>query len=445
MDHRRQSPALSSKDQTMKAPAIVNGVPWLDESGSPVNAHGSCVIEEGGRFYLFGEYKTDDENRFAGFSCYSSTDLVNWRFERLALPPQRVGLLGPGRIGERVKVMKSPTTGKFVMLAHSDDLTYTDPVVAVAVADDVTDEYTPLGALMYRGEPVRRWDIGSFQDEDGAGYLLLHEGDIYRLADDYLSAEELVAHDVAVGGESPAMMRANDTYFLMFSRKTSWDRNDNYYLTAPGPRGPWTHRGLIAPEGTRTWNSQCSFIFRLQGGNGVDPLHIYTGDRWSFPHQASAATYVWLPITVRGAELSLPEYFESWTPQTGAPVTLDGKTTPLAFRADRAGQSAHVSVTVDEHSVSRRIALRGRSSPDGGYARVRLVGEGSNVLADQLVDFYAPTSSSGVLYISPQVHAGTYELSVEVLGEGSVFYQKDGTRLGSTGAVVAVDAVQVLE
>ena len=66
--------------------SIVNGVPWTDDHGKPVNAHGACIVEENGKYYLFGEWKSDTTNAFPGFACYSSTDLVNWKFERVALP-----------------------------------------------------------------------------------------------------------------------------------------------------------------------------------------------------------------------------------------------------------------------------------------------------------------------------------------------------------------------
>lgn len=67
----------------------------------------------------FGEYESDESNAFPGFGCYSSTDLVNWRFERIVLPVQKDGILGPDRVGERVKVMKCPKTGEYVMLMHA--------------------------------------------------------------------------------------------------------------------------------------------------------------------------------------------------------------------------------------------------------------------------------------------------------------------------------------
>ena len=48
---------------------IYNGIPWFDQDGNTVNAHGACILKEKGRWYLFGEYKTDDENKYIGFSC----------------------------------------------------------------------------------------------------------------------------------------------------------------------------------------------------------------------------------------------------------------------------------------------------------------------------------------------------------------------------------------
>ena len=48
---------------------IFNGVPWFDQNGNTVNAHGACIVREHDTYYLFGEYKTDDKNMYNGFSC----------------------------------------------------------------------------------------------------------------------------------------------------------------------------------------------------------------------------------------------------------------------------------------------------------------------------------------------------------------------------------------
>ena len=48
---------------------------------------------------MFGEWKSDTTNAFPGFSCYSSPDLANWKFEGVALQMQPDGILGPNRVG----------------------------------------------------------------------------------------------------------------------------------------------------------------------------------------------------------------------------------------------------------------------------------------------------------------------------------------------------------
>src|SRR5918997_912127 len=71
--------------------AIHSGVPWFDGKGNTVSAHGANIIKDKGRYYLFGERQNDTSNAFTGFSCYSSTDLYNWKFESIALPVQDSG------------------------------------------------------------------------------------------------------------------------------------------------------------------------------------------------------------------------------------------------------------------------------------------------------------------------------------------------------------------
>jgi hypothetical protein len=68
--------------------AIYSGVPWFDEKGNTVSAHGANIVKDNGKYYLFGERHEDGTNAFAGFNCYSSTDLYNWKFENIALPVQ---------------------------------------------------------------------------------------------------------------------------------------------------------------------------------------------------------------------------------------------------------------------------------------------------------------------------------------------------------------------
>ena len=406
---------------------IYNGVPWFDQNENTVNAHGACILKEKDRWYLFGEYKTDDENKYIGFSCYSTADFTNWKFEGLALPPQREGLLGPDRIGERVKVLKCPKTGKFVMLMHTDDLKYCDPCIGLAIGDSIDGVFTFQGPLLYQGKPLKLWDMGTFVDSDETAYLLTHEGNIYRLSEDYTRAEELIAENIAPGGESPACFRAGGKYFLLFSHKTSWERNDNYYFMADNLRGPWEYKGLFCPQGSLTYNSQCSFVFNYDGEKGRVP--IYVGDRWSYPRQASAATLILLPIEVGESGMEIPRYLEIWSPDTLDAVSIEPEKS-LSFCSDVVGESCAISFH------GSRIALFGRTIQEGGYGDIEIYSAGGKTVHKTTVDFYSLVPCEGLRYLSPVMPEGDYTLKVTVSGIGGVWYNKKGDRFGSKGCFV---------
>lgn len=422
---------------------VVSGVAWFDDRGIPVNAHGGCIVIEDGRYYLFGEYKTDDRNVFAGFSCYSSPDLATWRFEGLALAPQPDGLLGPDRIGERPAVLRCPATGRYVMFLHADDLGYTDPHIAYAVSDTVRGPYVFGGAVLFEGEPVRRWDVGAFQDDDGTGYLLVHEGDVYRLADDYTSAAAKVASGVAPGGESPGMVRAGGRYHLLFSNKTSWERNDNYVMSAPTPAGPWQESGLLAPAGSRTHDSQCGFVLT---GVAPDAPPMYLGDRWSFPRQASAATYVWQPLQVDEAGVPrLGPFLPAWMPASGEPVDLLAGAIEVDAGADLHPGQARATEPFPVPPQGR-VALFGMTGPDSGYARITLApaADGAGDTCAVVADFYSGVVADGIRFLTPPLAGGRYRLTVEATGDRPMWSTKDGTRYGAADARVRTTAVRVL-
>lgn len=409
---------------------VVNGVPWFDEQGNIINAHGACIVKDGGKYWLFGEYKSDESNAFPGFGCYSSTNLTDWKFERVVLPVQKDGILGPDRVGERVKVMRCPTTGEYVMLMHADDLKYNDPHIGIAVCDRIDGDYTLLGDLEYNGNPIRRWDMGTFQDDDGSGYLLIHHGPIYKLSPDYRSIEKMAAHIDGMG-ESPAMFKKDDTYFLLTSNLTSWERNDNYYFTAKSIEGPWEKRGTFCPEGSLTHNSQSTFVFPLRRGDDIIPM--YMGDRWSFPHQASAATYVWMPINVEGEELSIPEFWEAWDIDSVRPVKHYDSTSVHNWKSDTKGDILRIPFR------GKQIKIFGHTDNIGGYATVRILNKtGGAVLDSSYVDFYSLVPNDGIRYVSKEYPEGRYVLEVEVAGEQPVWYNKRGDRFGSNGYFVTI-------
>ena len=427
---------------------IRNGMPWFDDHGNIVNAHGACIVEEKGRYYLFGEWKSDESNAFPGFSCYSSDDLVNWKFERVVLTVQPDGILGPNRVGERVKVMKCPSTGEFVMFMHADDMGYKDPYIGYATCKTINGEYQLQGPLLYQGKPVQRWDMGTFQDTDGKGYLLIHHGPIYRLSDDYQSIEMEVAH-VKGSGESPAMFKKDGIYYMLYSNLTSWEKNDNFYFTAPKIEGPWTKQGLFCPEGTLTYNSQSTFVFPLKRGN--DTIPMFMGDRWSYPHQASAATYVWMPMQVNGTKLSIPEYWQCWDFNTLKPVDIlrKGKRVSMKNIKPAVGWTENRGCFVSNAKGSvlavpfrgTHVAVVGKSDCHSGYARVSVLNAKKDTVYSSLVDFYSKYSEKAIRIMTPEMEKGNYTLLVEVTGINPVWTDKSKTIYGSDNTFVTIDDI----
>ncbi|MCD8318113.1 MAG: family 43 glycosylhydrolase [Paraprevotella sp.] len=430
------------------ASVIANGIPWFDNRRHIVNAHGACLIEDNGKYYLFGEWKSDTTNSFPGFSCYSSTNLADWKFERIVLPRQKSGLMGPNRVGERVKVMKCPKTGEYVMFMHSDDLKYQDPYTVYATCKTINGEYQLQGPVTYQGKAIRKWDIGAFQDDDGKGYLLIHHGPIYRLSDDYHSVDAQVAN-VPNSGESPAMFKKDGLYYMLYSDLTSWEKNDNFYFTAPKIEGPWTKRGLFCPEGTLTYNSQSTFVLPVKRDN--DTLYMYMGDRWSYPHQASAATYVWLPMQVDGEKVSIPEYKQFWDINTSQTVDLLKTCKPLPHtaikaeaawgnrtdRMDSSVKGSYIRVSFDDC----RMAIKGVSTPHSCYAKVSVTNARKDTVYTSFVDFYSKYDNEAVRLITPKLKRGNYTLIIENTGDRPNWTDKTNRLYGSDGSHVTVTGI----
>lgn len=438
-----------SREKEKRYQAINSGTVWFDQNNNEVNAHGGCIVKEGDLYYLFGEYKSDTTNAFVGFGCYSSADLVNWKFENIVLPMQKNGLLGPNRVGERVKVMKNPSTGEFVMYMHCDDMKYNDPHVGYATCKTINGDYQFRGDLLHDGKYLRKWDLGTFQDSDGKGYLLTHEGFIYELSSDYKSIKRIVVINIAKGGESPAMFKRKGYYFWLFSNKTSWERNDNYYLTATSLEGPWENKGNFAPSGSLTWNSQCSFVFPIINDN--DTLNMYMGDRWSFPKQGSAATQVWQPITVNVDEISIPVFYESWyfnKHNQWFPVKLDLKSIRNTIKKQGSWSISENLLKSNEKGASitfafkgKQVEVRGLSNNTSGYAKVILRNSKNEEIINTIIDFYSKNEISSQKFLSPALEPGNYTLAIEVMGEHGVWSKKDGTIFGSTDDYVIIEDV----
>jgi hypothetical protein len=60
---------------------IVPGAVWTDQLGQQIQAHGGAITQFKGSYYWYGEtYTSSTDSGYKSVNCYTSKDLINWRF-----------------------------------------------------------------------------------------------------------------------------------------------------------------------------------------------------------------------------------------------------------------------------------------------------------------------------------------------------------------------------
>ncbi len=279
-----------------------------DDRGEVAQLHGIGVQRVGGRWFAWGEDKTAGAT-FTAVACYSTDDFASWRFEGRSLEAAD-GDIGPARIVERPKALQRPDR-RWVLLLHIDSQDYAAARVGYAIADRPEGPYRYVRSERPLGNLSR--DIGVYQD-GAVGYLLSEDRDgglhIYRLRDDYLGVETVVAtlrqqRRPEIGYESPTLIRHEGIHYLFGSDLTGWSLNDNMYATAQSLEGPWTPWRPFAPDGSRTFDSQVSVVVPFDDG------FVYIGDRW-LPDDLFHSRTIILPMRIDAGAAAL-EWREAWS------------------------------------------------------------------------------------------------------------------------------------
>lgn len=303
------------------------GQPWLDTDGKPIQAHGGCMLFDNGTYYWFGENK-DGENYLdeskgflhrvdvIGVSCYSSTDLLNWKNEGVVLraePNNPQSDLHPSKVLERPKVIRNPKTGKYVLFAHVDTADYEYARIGIAISDKPTGPYIYLGSLRPNGNDSR--DMTVFQDDDGSAFLFfssewnktLH---IIQLDNEYLRPTQNESRAfIGQSREAPAVFKHGGKYYIISSGCTGWDPNQAELAAADSPFGPWTVLGnpCIGPNADITFHAQSAYVFPLAGNSNA---LIAMFDRWNKDNLRDSR-YVWLPVRFENDQVKI-RWQEPW-------------------------------------------------------------------------------------------------------------------------------------
>lgn len=340
------------------------GEVWMDNNGEHINAHGGGVLFHNDKYYWFGEHKGENSNAaLVGVTCYSSSDLYNWTFEKIALPvsEDENSPIVKGCTIERPKVIYNEKTGKFIMYFHLElkGQGYGAAHVAVAVSDTPVGPYTlikhgrvnkekwPLNMTQEQIESqsesnkalewwTPEWnkavknglfthrdfqsgqmsrDMTLFVDDDKKAYhiysseenLTLH---IAELTDDYLDYTGRYIRIAPAGhNEAPAIFKKDGVYYMITSGCTGWEPNAARLLTAENILGEWTlHPNPCRGHGANlTFRSQSTYILPVAG---MKDAFIFMGDRWKPKHPIDGR-YIWLPIEFED-NLPVLKWYDEW-------------------------------------------------------------------------------------------------------------------------------------
>ena len=306
---------------------IKNGALWKDTNGNPVQAHGAGFLQVGTKWYMVGEDRTYWN---AGVNLYSTSDFVNWKFEKKIIPTTAYR---SDRFIERPKLMRCPSTGKFVVWCHYEQGNYGASEAASFVCDSVNGLYT----LSFSGRPlnIKSRDCNVFVDNDGKGYFVSTTDEnqhltLFELSTDYLTpvkSTRLSRFDWQQR-EAPAIVRVGNTYFLISSKCTGWDPNQGTISYSTSLTSGWS--AMTNVGNSTTFDTQAASILTVKGTSGT--TYLYVGDRWQDPGLFESKTIIF-PISFSGTSCTF-KYKQQFDIDFTTGLTRE---TPITYRVPRTG------------------------------------------------------------------------------------------------------------
>lgn len=351
-----------------KKTGIRSGEIWPDDKGVHINAHGGGILSHKGKFYWFGEHKSEQtSSALVGVTCYSSTDLINWKNEGVALPvsDDPDSDIVRGSVIERPKVIYNEKTGKFVMWFHLElkGKGYSAARAGLAVSDTPAGPYTYIRSgrvnpgvypdnmtkddqeLTFDRKLFDKWwtpewydavnkglfvkrdldggqmsrDMTLFVDDDKKAYHIYSSEEnltlnIAELTDDYQGHTGKYIRIFPAGhNEAPAIFKKEGTYWMIASGCTGWAPNEARMFSAPSVWGPWTkHPNPCRGENAKlTFGGQSTYILTLPGE--TENRYIFMADIWRPKHPIDAR-YIWLPIQFDHGGVPFIEWIDEWQP-----------------------------------------------------------------------------------------------------------------------------------
>jgi hypothetical protein len=309
---------IASLGTEAQAQTIQNDVFWKDTSGNFIYSQGGGVLQVGDTFYWYGvKYngavtyaanptKKNSDTGFSGVTCYSSKDLVNWKFEGIVLNPDQAAGGWFGRIG----VVYNAKTQKYVLAGQGGSPNW-------QFGEYFATSSSPTGPFKFaRVQPESEMtffvnnntgDQTLFLDDDGKAYVIasnvkgrtnlyvapLRESDFLAID----GSKTVNIHKSRVGGrEGNAMFKYNGVYYFCSSDLHGWNTSQTYCMSAKNILGPYSEEFVL--EGTQhdfSHVTQTGFFIQVKGTKGS--FVVNAGDRWSDFAGNGLGYNQWLPIS----------------------------------------------------------------------------------------------------------------------------------------------------
>ena len=349
---------------------ITPGQEWPDRKGEHINAHGGGLLFHEGKYFWYGENRpARGFTTEVGVEVYSSSDLMNWEDEGVALAvSEEAGHdIERGCIMERPKVVRNPKTGKFVMLFHLElkGKGYAAARVGFAESDspvgpfrfiralrpnagkwptdfsrreirkakklkeaDYKEWWTPEwreaireGLLLARDVPGGQMsrDMTVYVDDDGKAYHIYSAEEnltlnLAELTDDYLDYTGRYVR-IAPGGqnEAPTIFKRDGVYWMITSGCTGWAPNEARMFKAASLWGPWEPlpSPFVGKDAKKSFHTQGTYIFKVEG---TEDGFVFMADRWN-PQSLKNSRHIWLPIDFEADGTPVIRWVDSWSPK----------------------------------------------------------------------------------------------------------------------------------
>lgn len=318
---------------------ITNDTFWKDTDGNYIYSQGGGIFKFGDTYYWYGAHYAgaesyiehpewggnynSDTKTFKGFTCYTSKDLVNWKYEGYVMEGKDI--LDDNEWVGRMGVAYNANTGKYMLVTQKY------PGIMTASADSPTGPFTrekQLNNIPY----ITNGSTGDqtvFMDDDGKAYLICSSAEgrqnlyVIPLTDDfdldsenmkriyYGATKEYIDENGDIqtksdnGTEGDCMFKYNGHYYFTGSDLYGWNSSRVYVFESDSILGEYNiqHRteNQKLPYIMRNvaehfaHNTQAGFYVTVKGSK--QETVIYCGDRWADFAGNGLGYNQWVPLS----------------------------------------------------------------------------------------------------------------------------------------------------